>query len=285
MDRATESMDQRILQMQLLLLWEGRLNNARLRDLFGLSPVRASEWIREFREKHPRWTRWNTRTRSFHATPTTYGGKPLDPNAEANSLSRYLALVGLPCEELGLHSNQIVWAAFPDLSSPSPKVFSTLSEAIRQRTAVEISYRSMRDPAAHSRRILPHSLVRAGRRWHVRAYSETDSAFRDYALGRIVSVVAIDEMFTIAAGEDTAWVTKVPVRLIAHPHLTQDQQDVIKFEYFRDTSARVVTCRAALIGYFLQDLRAAIDVHMQLPPEYQLAVGNPDQLKPWVFPR
>jgi hypothetical protein len=46
----------------------------------------------------------------------------------------------------------------------------------------------------------------------------------------------------------------------------------------------VETCRGALVGYFIQDMRAAIDVKKQRPPDYQLAVANFDEVSPWLFP-
>ena len=90
---------QRLTLLASILLWEGRLNNARLRELFGLSSVRASEWIREFREKHPSWIDWNSKTRSYYASLEAYrAGRNADlrKHGDAVSLSQYLALVGVP---------------------------------------------------------------------------------------------------------------------------------------------------------------------------------------------
>lgn len=77
---------------------------------------------------------------------------------------------------------------------------------------------------------------------------------------------------------------KVRVRLVAHPDLTPDQESLIRFEYFNNTAARIDTCRGALIGYFIQDVRAAIDTKTQQPPDYQLAVANIEEVRPWLFP-
>src|SRR5690606_42161938 len=62
-----------------------------------------------------------------------------------------------------------------------------------------------------------------------------------------------------SSAEDTAWNTVLDVRLTAHPALSIDQQDVVRLEYFSSTSARVERCRAALLTYFIQDVRAATD--------------------------
>lgn len=278
---------QRLTLLASILLWEGRLNNGRLRELFDLSSVRASEWIREFREKHPDWTEWNSKTRSYHATMKAYRSDASGDQrkqSDATSLSQYLGLVGIPHSVTELSQSRAIWAAFPDLSVPSPRTFALVSEAIRERQTLQITYRSMREPAPHHRIIAPHSLIRAGRRWHLRAFSSTNQDFRDYALGRVERVERLDSPAERTDKDDRAWMTKVPVRLVAHPDLTPEQEALIRFEYFNNTAARVDTCRGALVSYFIQDVRAAIDPAKQRPPDFQLAVANIEEVRPWLFP-
>lgn len=271
---------QRLQQMELLLRWEGRIGNARLRGLLGLSSIRASQWIREFRESQPRWTLWNRLTRCFDATPEFYRAT-IPENAQ--SLAEYLSLVGLP-SAMNTNIENVVVAAFPDISAPNSQIFATLSNACRLNRSVEITYRSMGEPTPHKRIISPHSVVRAGRRWHTRAYCAKNKQFRDYTLGRISSVILLDQPSSFAMKDDIAWMTEVPVRLIAHPSLSSEQESLIRFEFFNDTASRVTTCRGALVSYFIQDIRAAIDVKTQCPPEYQLAVGNIKEIGSWLFP-
>lgn len=279
----------RLLRLELICLWEGRLNNARLRELLDVSQVRASELIREFRDEHSLWTRWDSKTRSFHTTTEAYisAGNTDNVAKNAESLSLYLALVGLPYTALathGGHSERGTCAAFPDLSAPKPRIFAALSEAVRTRKSVEITYRSMREPIPHSRIISPHNLVRAGRRWHARAFCSKNNDFRDYALGRIVDVSLLGRPAEKLEIDDKAWMTGVPVKLIAHPGLSPEQESLIRFEYFNNTASRVETCRGSLVNYFIQDIRAAIDVKTQRPPEYQIAVANAQEVMPWLFP-
>lgn len=276
---------QRLLQMELLLRWEGQIGNARLRDLLGLSSIRASQWIREFREAQPRWTLWNRITRSFNATPEFYRDTDTANKMTENTgaLAQYLSLVGLP-SAMDASDQHVVVAAFPDISTPNPQIFAILSGASRMERVVEITYRSMREPAPHKRIISPHSIVRAGRRWHVRAYCELNKQFRDYAIGRITKAKLLDQSSEFQMKDDKDWMTEVQVRLIAHPDLSPGQESLIRFEYFKDTAARVTTCRGPLVSYFIQDIRAAIDVKTQHPPEYQLAVGNIKEIRSWLFP-
>lgn len=277
--------EQRLATLELLLLWEGFLNRSRLASLLGLGDIRASQLIQEFRIKYPRWLTWNSKSRSYHATHEAYAAKRPDRARLDNStsLTNYLGLVGLPYVTADKEAAETVCAAFPDLSPPKPQIFASLSQAIRSQNAVEISYRSMNEPAAHRRVISPHHLVRAGRRWHVRAFSSKNQDFRDYALGRIVNVSPLDFSLERTVEADKAWITKVPVRLVAHPDLSAEQESLIRFEYFNDTAARVVTCRGALVAYFIQDARAATDIKRQFPPDYQLAVANMEEVSPWLF--
>jgi hypothetical protein len=271
---------QRLRQLELLLRWEGQIGNARLRDLLGLSSIRASQWLREFREAEPRWVLWNSVTRSFHATSEFYRHKILDMT---ESLGQYLSLVGLPSAK-DADSKDVVVAAFPDIFTPNPHIFAVLSSAARLGRMVEITYRSMREPTPHKRIISPHSMVHAGRRWHVRAYSELNNQFRDYALGRISGATLLPQVAEHLREDDKDWMTEVPVRLIAHPDLSLEQESLIRFEYFNSTAARVTTCRGPLVQYYIQDVRAAVDVKTQRPPEYQLVVENVKEIRQWLFP-
>ena len=282
----SETATQRLMTLELLLLWEGVLNRSRLAGLLGVSDVRASQQIQEFRDEHPRWLAWNSKTRSYHATPDAYAAARRDEknHDRADSLARYLNLVSVPYITGNAQDVSPICAAFPDISTPEPKAFATLSRAIRLGVSVEITYRSMKEPGPHLRIIAPHHLVRAGRRWHVRAYCETHQSFRDYAFGRIVSASMLSQPGEHRANDDHAWNAKVPVRLIAHPALNLAQEDVIRHEYFAGTASRIVSCRGALVGYFVQDVRAATDLKTQRPPDYQLAVENLDEVTPWLFP-
>ena len=125
---------QRLHLMELLLRWEGQIGNARLRQMLGLSSIRASQWLREFREYQPNWTLWNSISRSFNATPEFYRDKHED---DSGSLAKYLSLVGLPAST-DSESQHVVVAAFPDITTPNPYIFAVLSSASRKGRAVEV---------------------------------------------------------------------------------------------------------------------------------------------------
>lgn len=267
--------------MLTLLAWEGQLSNARLRGLFDLSSIRASEWLRDFRERYPRWLVWDSKTKSHVATPTFFRD---GPKSQPDSLSRYVVLVGLPVAQKNVREPHVLWAAYPDLYTPKPQFFSTLLLAAQLGKQVDIEYRSLTSPEPHQRTISPHSIVRAGRRWHARAYCHMKEDFRDFNLGRMSAAkLRRDPLITQKNRDDDAWNTFLQVRIGAHPLLTREQADVIRFEHFDNTASLTQSCRAALVSYFIQDIKAAVDPTRQTPPDYQLAVENLDEVKAWLF--
>lgn len=270
----------RLPLLETLLLWEGRLNNSRLRELFGLSVPRASVWIRELREARPDWLVWDTRTRSFLATSAAYSG-----GTNAGGLERYVGIVGLSGSLEPLSNAKSLQAAFPSLVSPNPAVFGPLNRAIHVGVPVEITYTSFQHPEPHVRVIHPHALVRTDQRWHMRAFCERSEGFRDFNLGRVRDVRLRESEQSMPASEDAAWQTLVEVRLIPHPGLSDLHARVVRDEYFCGAGSRVETCRGALVHYFVKSVQAAIDPSRQTPPDYLLAVFNAQELTPWLFPR
>ena len=173
-----------------------------------------------------------------------------------------------------------MWA----FSNPSPKAFATIRLAIEEHTELRFTYRSMGNPEARVRIIEPHSLVQAGRRWHVRGYCSETQDFRDFVLGRMTALKRMEQHAETTAADDNAWNTPVKVRLVAHPALSVAQQAVVGQEIFAGTSARVETCRGPLVPYFIQEVRAAVDVERQMPPDYQLALANVEECSPVDVP-
>lgn len=273
-----DGQDSRNAKVGRLLLWEGRVSRGRIMQEFGLGPVRASQWLRDFRDAHSDWARWDSRRREYTATPMAY--------QRADALARqertaFLAEMLSPYSPAELERYSVVpW----DLQHPSVHIFSRLNIAIADGMQVAFTYSSMGHPAPHARTIEPHNLVLAGRRWHVRGYCLETRAFRDFVLGRMGALRLLDAPRSIDPSTDHAWFTMVNVRIKAHPALTPAQQIVVRDEMFRGTAARVEQCRGALLPYMLQELRVAIDTGKQHPPDYQLAVGNPKECQPWLLP-
>lgn len=272
-----EGRQERVAKVGKILLWEGRVSRSRLISEFGLSPIRASEWLRDFREAHPAWVTWNSKLRANVATAMAYSDAERASNdSRPNSISPMLVPHALSAP--GTHL-PVSW----DLSHASPRTFSRLNLAIADRLRVKFLYCSMENPEPHERTIEPHTLVKAGRRWHVRGYCLDRQDFRDFVVGRMSKVRLLSEPSVANIETDVAWSTVTQLRIVAHPALTTAQQRVIRNEYFNGAAARVESCRAALLSYLVQEIRAATDPDRQQPPEYQLAVENTKECRQWLF--
>lgn len=260
-----------------ILLWEGRVSRSRLIAEYGLSPIRASEWLRDFRESFPEWVVWDSKLKADLATAKAYAdaeraAKSSQPSAIDAMLVPYVP--DAPGRPLSISWNFV---------HTSPRTFSRLNLAITDRQRVKFLYCSMNNPELHERTIEPHSLVRAGRRWHVRGYCLLRQDFRDFVLGRMSKAELLAQPSQVDTSSDVAWLTVLKVRLIAHPRLSPAQQLVVRNEYFNGASARVESCRAALLNYMVQELAAATDATRQVPPDYQLVVENKEECGKWLF--
>lgn len=262
--------DHRLIVMAGVMAWEGELSNARVRHLFDVQPVQASRLLAEFRAVHA------------EAIDDDRSAKVLRWRQPAKvatdmSLDEYARLAG--------GSETCLVDARVNLTAVSPAVFAAVRRACLEGGGVTICYASMTTPAPTDRLIFPHSLVHVGRRWHVRAWCDKRQGFRDFTLGRITAAELMPGCKGPTSAEDRAWRQQVDLRLVAHRRLSLEQQAVVRKECFGGTMGRRLKVRGCLVSYVIQDVRAALTPERELPPEFQLEVGNPDDLAPWLFHR
>lgn len=267
-----------------MALWEGRLSRARLIELLGLSGIRVSQVLREVREEAPDWFEWHSKSKSYFVTPAAYREAQAEFKAKTYdlSLTAYLS-------DANIHADLLpgpgpVTLSPWNFSQVNPSTFSRIRLAIEQGARLKLEYRSMHTPEPHPRTVEPHSLVQAGRRWHMRGYCLDSSDFQDFALAHIAKLTPLAQKAESTIAGDAAWNAVVKVFFRGHPKLTPGQLDLVRMEYFEGTSGRVHSCRAALVPYMVHELRLALDVDKELPPDYLMAVENVDEVSKWLFP-
>lgn len=272
--------------LKTLLLWEGALSRSRVMEVLGVKETRASIAIGEFCQRHEGWAERNTITRTTDATPRAWreAMKGLNAHERAASFAEYLALTSMPHASNVERDDGIIWSAFPELSVPDAADFAAVHRAIARGYALDITYRSLNKPEPHARTIRPHSIVRAGRRWHVRAYCEQAEGFRDFTFGRMSDIRPSATTLAACVTDDEAWNTRAKVRVVAHPGLSEAQQRMIRDEYFAGRASLVTNCRACLVPYYVRELDAAIDTAKQPAPGYLLAIENVNEIAKWLLP-
>lgn len=259
------SSQQRIRDLETLLIWEGSLENSRIREVFGLQMVQASRMVTAFMSEH----KHDVARVTPHAPVIAQSNfKPL---YSLNEPDEYLRLVegARPAEVAPFITDARI-----DLSPTSSQLFATLNQACRLGLGVNIFYRSVNNPDGSDRLVFPHSMVRAARRWHVRAWCTLRQEFRDFTVGRIISAALTDEQSAVDVTADSAWHEMVDLVVAAHPALSEEQAQVLRHEYLASQISSKVNVRRALVSYVVQDLRLAIDPLKHLPPGYQLVLVN-----------
>jgi len=267
-------LESRLRAVEILALWEGRVSNARLRELFGVQIVQASRILNHYRRRFPD---------ALHAASATHyrAASALKPVLSQGHISEYSQLLE---SGAGGHSAALVEFLPTDFVVVDRRIFATLREAAESGCGVSAHYHSFSRPQGIDRTLFPHTLVRAGRRWHVRAWCAGKKEFSDFVLGRFTRASLVNEPAPVAPTADKAWQKMVPVRLVAHHELPEPQQRILRTEYFAGAQARRISTRAALVPYLIQDLRAAIDPQREHPPDFQIEVANLAEIRPWLFP-
>lgn len=261
---------QRLRDMEVLLLWEGALDNARLREVFGVQAVQASRLLASFLVEH----KDGIERASAHAPITP--GRGFRPQFAGTSPDEYLGLIATTRpRQVAPHVEDLRL----DLTPVDSRVYAAVTQACRGGSGLQICYRSLSNPQGESRLVYPHSLVRAARRWHMRAWCTLRRDYRDFALGRIVEVSLDEKLAPRSPADDTEWNEVARLVIEPHPALSEGQMALLRDEYFAGKTQRVVEVRRALVSYTLHDLRLAVDFKTQVPPEYQLALINAHEFK------
>jgi len=271
MPRPSIQPEERLRAVELLLLWEGRVSRARLLELFAVHETMASRDIAAFRSAFPEACVPAPSGKAYVRTAK------LRPTLSEGRFGEYERLVGVGGEMSALVGipNAVVQANVTPITYLD---HSALHEAIRSGDAVSMTYRSMSQPVPHRRTIRPHALIKAGTRWHVRGWCTTTAEFRDFNLGRITQVEAVDSFGMPAGDKDAQWSTRVTMRLIPHPLLSSAQRQMVRDEYMQGTTALVFEVEMPLVHYVIQAYRAGLDPKRHMPPEYILMVERPESL-------
>jgi hypothetical protein len=272
MSNTENSRASRFRAIETILLWEGEVDNSRLRALLGVQSVQASRVLAEFAERNA--------GRVLRRTPRSpyQAASNMEPLYSSGRIEEYLGLLRRS-ENVG----DLVEDARVDLALPSPRIFSTVLKACRRGWGLQIEYRSMSNPEGQARLIYPHTVVRAGRRWHARAWCADREDFRDFVIGRM-GAASLNQVSTPnPKRHDVAWNKKLPLILGAHPALSARQRSVIRNEYLLGAASYRLMVRSCLLFYVIQDLRAAVNPLEEKPPQFQLIVTNARQLRPHLL--
>ena len=272
--------------IEVVALWEGRVTTNHLCNSFNIKRQQASRDIKAFQEQ-------------FEFPPLIHdrsikGYRPSEdfvPRFTKGTPNEYLSLLhkysnehvdGFDIPNLG-HTDSIVLSV-PD-RNVAPIIVRGLLQAAREKRRVDIEYVSMDSPEGRGRNIVPHTIVFDGFRWHVRAYCEDRQMFLDFVLSRFRGEPELLDKSNIGMEADEDWMIEETIQIIPNPHLTPEQQTIVKADYGMDESSFTISCRRALIKYLVKRLDICVDQRKlkSSPKKYQLTVANPQVVKRWLL--
>ncbi|EHY9860517.1 WYL domain-containing protein [Vibrio parahaemolyticus] len=268
----------RYRMIEIIALWEGRLNTNHLIQSFGIGRQQASKDINTYLvDVAPGNLIYDKRLKGY---------KPSDsfvPKLTSGHAAEYLHILSRSEDmavtfadlNMGFENTTMVR---PVTRSISPEILRPLVQAIREKKRVDICYTSLKDGECSGRIISPHTLVCTPLRWHVRAYCEHTGGFRDFVLSRIHGIPDINEQATYDKHADELWITKVNVDIVPDPRLNEKQKKVIEKDYAMSEGVLSIATNASLIRYVLDAY--SIDIHTQKsnPQGQQIVLGNLSEL-------
>ena len=271
--------------IEILALWEGRVSAPQIAAAFGIGREQAQKVLRRYREEVA------SGNLTYDASLKTFVPAPaFTPRVTQGTLDEYLHLLGshesLDTPFAGLGVEMASAEAIPMPSrAVSPAVVRSLTRAIRERQRLEVVYASFNHPDGEERILVPHVLVLAAGRWHVRAYCEKHRAFRDFVLTRFCRLpeplgARLDD--THGADHDHDWRTVVTVRLIPDRRLSAPERRMLEMDFSMQHGELTLHCRGPLVRYALRQL-GVNPYHVEADPRaQQLEIANRHTLQQWI---
>lgn len=256
--------------------WVGRVNRKDLEDEFQISTAQASIDLRNYQEAAPENIEYDATRKTYVATDN------FRPIFLKLSPERYLLQVqALTTGDLRRTDTWFDRVPPADVvptivRGPQAYTLRAVIRAIETPGSVSINYQSLTRTGV--REVCPHALAHDGYRWHVRALSVGHGEFRDYVLGRILSVSPVTPC-DANPSDDVEWDDKITLRLVAHPGLDANQKSAIEHDYRFEKGELAIEMRLALAYYFI--VRNNLDLRQgEIPPNRaQLYLQNFDEFK------
>jgi hypothetical protein len=269
--------------IEIVALWEGKLNAGHLIDYFGIGRQQASKDINEYINSiGVNNLAYNASLKGYEPTAT------FTPQVTQGDVDEYLQLI---------HRNSDLTNTFEDMTlgfdythnmplprySVRPDVLRMVVRACRDNARIEVDYRSVNAPDESGRIIVPHAIVFSGMRWHVRAYCEKNQDYRDFVLTRFYGDVEYLGVSKQSPLNDTAWHTLVNVCIVPDQRLSPEQQQIVANDYGMTNNSLLIQVRGSLVPYLLQMMNIDVNMIAADPRAQQVTIQNLDAVKQWLF--
>jgi hypothetical protein len=248
--------------------WEGQVNATHISTKFQLSRQAASSILKQYREQFPTYLEYDFSQKAYIATDDF--NHSFIHSSSFNSFSQYLAAIEFSSDDSINFLSRIALEVEAPLRNINPLQIRPILRAIREQLQIDIGYISLSSPNYLDRIIQPHALIFDGLRWHVRAYCNKNSQFRDFTLSRFNGEATFEGKATHNATHDDRWNTIVEVVIEADPRFNDQQKCIIEQDFQMQLGQKIIPTRAALVNYLLRRLH--IDSYKNSPEEQQIVL-------------
>jgi hypothetical protein len=263
--------------VELMLIWEGRINAAYISQQFELGIKLAAHVIQKYKTLYPENMAYEAVSDSYVSTSNMVA------QFTGGSLQEYVQLIAA--------GESVTQLAMPT-RNVKPLVVRPILQAIREQRRLSIAYASVSHPEFTARVIQPHNIVFDGLRWHVRAYCEKNNGYRDFVLSRFDASYPSElldgaDHYDI---EDELWQTLLDLEIIPDPRLDENRTKIIALDYDMTavgqnpnvTYVKTLQVRAALLMYLIN--RLGLDQYHNKPEAQQIILSPECQqsLKPYL---
>lgn len=268
---------ERLAFLEMLAFWMGEVRNKDIENQFGITRQQAYKDFVQYQDMHP-----ESLIKLDKACYVFANDK--QPQYFHGGLDDFLAWLETGCFVLThpLPNTCAIRLELPERRI-SRQVIAILVKAIRQQLRVEVNYVSLSNPENEGRIFSPHSIVKAGSRFHVRGYCEKSQGFRDLVLSRFRGNAEIEGLSPHSIVQDDAWQTYVTLVLSPDPRLSATQRNVLANDYQMKNNQLRLETRAALADYLLKEMQVNTKYLDGKPEAQQLVLVNRDDIKNWLF--
>lgn len=232
MKHDTKNLKDRFAYIETLAWWGDGLTAQKLGEAFGIARQNAQQSIRAYRQRYPRNLRYDPKTRRLVAND---GFACHYVKNKANLFLDYLRgleLVARFREETDALEMPFVDVDLHFRHTYHHGVVRAVLSALRNRRAILVLYRGRRSRGWLQ--LSPHHVVHADSRYHVRAYCHEHGKYGDFVLSRMEDYAPGDGDDWVDNRDDRAWHDLVDVCYRINPHLPEDTQGLLRYEYGAD---------------------------------------------------
>jgi len=267
--------------LELKIHWEGRLNRKDLIDHFNISVPQASSDLSKYQELAPNNLKYDKSGKFYFPSPEF---QPILTNPTPEHFLDQLAELTSGRLEPSVVPISFITSCYR-LPFPTRSIdmdtFREIIKAIRENYAVYILYQSVTRPEPLWRWISPTAFGNDGFRWHARAYCHRSNRFKDFVLGRILSL-SNHKASDITVGDDLAWHTEIEFIIVPHPELTEPRKKMFELDYGMTDGELRISVNGAFVKYLKKRLGFSPGHERRPPEEQHIILKNEKQVNDFL---